>query len=30
MKDGLAVIYLLIAMAVGATWPVWLILWALS
>jgi hypothetical protein len=27
MTDALALIYFLIAMAIGATWPVWVLLW---
>jgi hypothetical protein len=30
MGDAIVVIYVMIAMAVGALWPFWLMLWVLS
>ena len=30
MADAIVVIYVMIAMAVGALWPFWLMLWVLS
>lgn len=30
MGDAIVVIYIMIAMAVGALWPFWLMLWVLS
>lgn len=30
MGEALAAIYIIIGMAIGATWPVWLLLWVMS